>query len=261
MWRYLLCSLLVFCNPVSASLLTAEPRDYLVSYQGIFSAGSRVAIADLRLQTRAANDLGKGLMLIEMSLSSENHTFSETLYPMRYRFRSWCADDVSGCLAFERYEKARKTRHHLYLLDTGLDRPRKVDLLEQPEKTFMRSLLPVDGERPFPLFDRLGLLHKVRKELREPGQVLKLPVSNGRRAMRYVVSVQAFERIEVAGRQWRALKVKFEGFKKDDDGREEQSHRPVFLWFSSDTEHLVLRAVSRHALGSFTIDLNETALM
>ncbi len=230
-------------------------------YQGLFSVGARVAIADVSLNTRTPGG-DTGYRETEMGITSEAYGPVEAFYPIRYRFRSWYLEDGSTCLASEYYERNNRSggKHRLVYLDDP----------EQPFVTHELSSedqldLPALREGRYPTlqmlpsqvgrFDRLGLLQRVRGHQLSPGDVLEAQVSNGQVMLTYRVTVEAGEPVEAAGRSWNALKLRFDGFKPDSRGKPRAAHRPVFIWLSDDERHIPLLAVSRHALGRFSIEL------
>lgn len=253
--RAVLCLLLLlFAGPGLAAQL-----NFQVLYQGIFSAGSKLQIADLSLSERrpAAAPYHES----ELRVTSQAYDYVEALYPIRYRFRSWYLDDHSTGLVSEYFEQNRREgiRHRLiYLTD--------------PEQPFVTRDLVEEGEADLPdllagdyrfvlsdsheaRFDRLGLLAHVRAQALAPGTFLQAKVSNGKKMLTYRVRVEKREQIQAAGRNWKALKLRFDGVGVDKHGREKHAHRPVFIWLSDDPQHTPLRAVSRHVLGRFSIEL------
>ena len=257
--KWLVAFALLLALPVGA-----ESLQYQVLYKGLFSAGRELPIADVTLTTRkpAADASYRESQLVA---TSQGYDYVEAFYPIRYRLRSWYQEDASNGLAFENYRQKRhsKIKHRLIYLDN-------------PHKPFVTHNLVTEGDLDLPAllngsyrrvstgngavrFDRLGLLEHVRARELLPGQVLKVPVSNGKEMMEYRVSVEARETVKVLGRSWPALKLRFDGLESDERGREKHAHRPIFIWLSDDDKRLPLRAVNRHALGRFSIELQKVA--
>jgi hypothetical protein len=244
--------------------VAAESLQYQVLYKGLLSAGAELPIADLTLKSRKpATDAS--YRESELSASSQAYDYVENFYPIRYRFRSWYQQDLSNGVAFEYHRQKRnsKIKHRLVYLDN-------------PHKPFVTHNLVTEGELDLPAllngsyrrvsevsggvrFDRLGLLAYVRAQALDTGRVLEVPVSNGKTMMKYRVSVEAREAVRALGQTWQTLKLRFDGLKLDKRGREKHTHRPVFIWLSDDAWRLPLRAVNRHALGIFLIELKQVA--
>jgi len=245
-----------------AQAASGEGLQYQVLYRGVFSIGSQIAIADVTLRSRHPGTQAD-YRESELVASSQAYDYVETFYPIRYRFRSWFAEDLSTGLAFEYYRQKRRSniKHRLIYLDN-------------PKQPFVTRDLVAEGELDLPAlldgsyrrvssnaqearFDRLALLQHVRAQDLSPGREFSVRVSNGKRMMDYRVSVEARELVQAAGRNWQALKVRFDGVRINELGHEEHAHRPIFIWFSDDPKHIPLRAVSRHTLGKFTIKLRK----
>lgn len=252
---------LFLCLAAAFANAGADSLRYQVVYKGLFSAGARMPIADVRLQTRVPGG-ESGYREAEMQVSSEAYGHVEAFYPIRYRFRSWYLEDHSSVLASEYCERNKRSgkKHRLIQLDDP-SKPFVVHNLLVEGPTMLHRLLageyPSDArERGIPeRFDRLGLLQSVRARALQPGDVFQAAVTNGKKMFEYRVSVEALEAIETAGRQWGAVKVRFDALEPDKQGKERHAHRPVFIWFSKEPRHVPLRAISRHALGSFVIEL------
>lgn len=250
----------LLCLSVAFAPLAAEELRYRASYQGVFSAGTQMSIADVVLSSRRG-EVDAPYAETELSVSSGPYAHVEALYPIRYRFRSWHWPDVSGVLVSEYHEYGRRddVEHKLIYLD----RPEQdfvahkvtaelaPELLSLRHGTYRPALEP--GERK--LFDRLGLLQHLRAQELSPGKSFELQVSNGSELLSYRVRVEAETTVEAAGREWPALKIRFDAFERDERGTERHAHRPVFVWLSRDGGHIPLRAESKHALGRFRIEL------
>jgi len=256
--------LLCFAFALASPPVAAESLQYQVLYKGLLSAGADLPIADLTLKSRKpATDAS--YRESELSASSQAYDYVESFYPIRYRFRSWYQQDLSNGVAFEYHRQKRnsKIKHRLVYLDN-------------PNEPFVTHNLVTEGELDLPAllngsyrrvsevsgavrFDRLGLLEYVRAQALDTGRVLEVPVSNGKTMMKYRVSVEARETVQALGQTWQALKLRFDGLKTDKRGGEKHTHRPVFIWLSDDARRLPLRAVNRHALGIFMIELKQIA--
>lgn len=248
---------------LAAAAAAGQHYEYRVIYRGAFSLGQDLPIADLTLQAAPAEAGGKaavgGLDEVSLWASSQHYPVVESLYPIRYRFRSWSDPGDGQLVGFESLEKTDRERHRLYLRDGS---ERGVRSLDRAKGAGGEELAQLDaGVRPAAtagvgaLFDRLGLMQRIRAEALQDQAEYRLPVTNGRERLVYRVKVEGAQALEVDGRQVPAWKVRFDGYETAADGRREAAHRPVFVWFSQDGERVPLRADARHAVGLFRIEL------
>ncbi|BAN68574.1 DUF3108 domain-containing protein [endosymbiont of unidentified scaly snail isolate Monju] len=201
----------------------------------------------------------------ELFASSAPYGAVEAFYAIRYRFRSWYWRDRSGVLAAEYHEFGRPD-----------DLEHKLIYLDDPEKPFIARNLLHEGELDLPrlrtgayaarvavgerhAFDRLGLLQAVRSRALRPGEVFEARVSNGSRMLNYRVKVEKVTRVHVAGSEREALKLRFDGIEYDRRGRAKATHRPVYIWVSTDARHIPLLAEARAAVGRFRVELQPSS--
>jgi hypothetical protein len=243
--------LLVVVWPVNAEL--AGNLGYQVVYAGVFSLERDLPIADVSLETRVIESTGS--ILSHMQATSERYGVVESLYPVRYRFRSW-SESVNGHLvALETYEKTTRERHRLY---------RRRAAETAMTTTDMAGSTAFDGPSPadaraaadVPFFDRIGLLQRIRREDLATGKTFDYLVTNGKRNMRYQVKVGRATTLTLGGHPVASWKLRIDAWEKGDRGKEEVSHRPVYLWLSRDHQRIPLRADVRHAVGLFRLTLN-----
>jgi hypothetical protein len=237
-----------------------EALNLQVVYRGVFSAGKDMPIADVMLHTRSPGQ-NTQYMETEVEVSSKAYSFVESLYPIRYRFRSWYKTDRSTCLAAEYYEKNNRRdepRHRLIYFDREKRPFITHDVVLEGQlglPALQAGRYPVRQHTPPVMrFDRLGFLQHVRSLPLAVGYEADIPVSNGKYMMRYHIRVEKSEQVTVAGKAWKSIKVRFDGFKPEGD-EEEAAHRPLYLWLSDDEKRLPLRGVVRHTLGHFTFEL------
>ncbi len=252
-----LAGLLWFGTALAGQL--PEELHYRVSYQGVFSAGAKVPIADLVLRTdRPAPNAP--YLESELLVSSAPYATVETFYPIRYRIRSWYWPDRSAVLASEYHEFGRPDdiEHKLIYLDRT-DRPFLSRNLLDQDQGVLQALLAGSyrakaqrGQRH--AYDRLGLLQAIRARDLTPGNEFTRIVSNGSKMLRYRVKVEKAQPLAVGGRSWPALKLRIDGLERDERGREQPAHRPVYLWVGADRRHVPLLAVARGAAGKFRIE-------
>lgn len=249
--------LLCFGSTLATEL--PEELNYRVSYQGVFSAGAKVPIADLVLRTdRPAPDAP--YLESELLVSSAPYAAVETFYPIRYRIRSWYWPDRSAVLASEYHEfgRADDVEHKLIYLDRT-DQPFLSRNLLKEDQGVLQALLggsyrakAQPGQRH--AYDRLGLLQAIRARHLAPGSEFTRIVSNGRKMLRYRVKVEKAQLLALGGQSRHALKLRIDGLEQDERGREKPAHRPVYLWLSADSRQVPLLAVARGAAGKFYIE-------
>lgn len=59
----------------------------------------------------------RGLRETRLEATSRHYPLVESLYPIRYRFRSWSTAGGQDLVGFETFEQTRERRHRLYLRD------------------------------------------------------------------------------------------------------------------------------------------------
>ncbi len=256
----LLAVFFVVALPVARAGGLADTLAYEVSYRGIFSVGEDISIAEAVLHT---GPLAGNPTITETRLeaTSEAHGFVESLYPIRYRFRTWLQNDGGGVVAFETYENASKLRHRLYVPDASRKKGvRRFDLAAGAGVAELARL--EKGELPAsasasrkPVLDRLGLLQQLRAQDLHKGAGFSYRVTNGRDRLDYTVRVEAPQVVTLDGVAVPAWKVRFDAEEVNRDGTREPAHRPVFIWLSQAGGHIPLRVDSRHAIGRFRLEL------
>lgn len=236
----------------------AAAHAYQVVYRGVFSLDRDMPIADLELATAPAEG---GLESMRLDASSAAYPVVESLYPIRYRFRTWVDEASGGMAGFESYEKTRKLRHRAYLRDGSAAGVRRLPSAVGIEQA-VAALSTVSDDtawRNDPLFDRLGLLHRLRNVALSAGDRYEFPVTNGRDHMDYRVRVERTDRLRVGASALPAYKLRVDAYERDNLGSEVAAHRPVFIWLSRDEDRIPLRVDVRHAVGLFRVQLKSLA--
>ena len=257
----LLVSLAVSVFLFTASAVHAaepvEKLNYLATYKGIFTLSETINICDVSLIQRTHEP--KGYQETQMNVSSENYSFVESLFPIRYRFTSWLEPSRQQTWVYEVFERTgdKDAKHHLVRLDQKGKDFKKSDV-KAAEQALLDGLAAGDFDQPDKTdysiqYDRLGLLHALRGMQLQAGQEVRLSVTNGKEPLRYRVKVEADKTLELNGQQWPALKLRFESFKPDDAELKEATHRPIYIWLSNDADKIPLLAEMRHRFGLFRI--------
>lgn len=245
-----------------APAVAVDRLDYQVTYRGVFSLGQEMPIADLALETRAL-DGNPRLRETRLEATSAAYTAVESLYPIRYRYRTWSTAEGGELIGFETYEKTSKLRHRLYLGDASDLGVRPLDLAAGAGRHEIAQLdaghSPVSAVAQQDLVDRLGLLQRIRaQELHDKAQ-FQFAVTNGREPFVYRVSVEGAHLLPLGGRRFPAWKLRLDGIKDVPGGTQEAVHRPVYIWVTRTTERIPLRADSHHPVGLFRIELKPPA--
>jgi len=251
-----LCCLVLLTAAATAE--RGERLDYRVSYRGVFTLGEDMPIADLSLESRGATEVG--LSEVRLEISSHDYPQVESLYPIRYRLRSWAESGTGELFAFSVYEQTRDDRHRLFLRDESASGTRRHDLHAGDGREQMAQLNA--GARPRapalagPLFDRLGLLQRIRTEDLHAGAEYRIPVTNGRKRFSYRVRVEGEQLLRLSEAAVPAWKLRVDGIVTKADGRQEVAHLPLYLWLSQAAGRTPLRVEARHAIGLFRIELD-----
>ena len=251
---------LLYCLVLFSTAATGEGverLDYRVSSRGVFSLGVDMPIADLSLESRRSADTG--LSEARLEISSDAYPQVESLYPIRYRFRSWAESDTGELFAFSVYEQTRDGRHQLFLRDESASGTRRHDLRAGDGREQMAQLdggsRPRVSALPRLLFDRLGLLQRMRSEELRTGAEYRIPVTHGRHRFSYRVRVEGEQWLRLAEAGVPAWKLRFDGVAINADGKREVAHLPLYIWLSQTAGRTPLRVEARHAIGLFSIEL------
>jgi hypothetical protein len=247
---------LMFASVCRAGASTA--LDYQVIYRGVFSAGADMPIADLLLEAPLRTD-SSAIWQAGLSASSAAYPLVESVFPIRYRFRSWTGPEPADLLGFEIYESTRKVRHRLYLRDDSISQMKRFDLTEGVGQQEMAQLeagvSPVAADQRKGLLDRLGLLQLVRQQDLHEQARYRFEVTNGRERLVYLVKVETAQILDIGGLAVPAWKLRFDGLEHGRNGTQVAAHRPVYVWLSRVSDHVPLRLDSRQAIGLFRVEL------
>lgn len=250
-------SVFLFTASAAHAAQSVEKLNYLATYKGIFTLSETINICDVSLIQRTHEP--KGYQETQMNVSSENYSFVESLFPIRYRFTSWLEPSRQQTWVYEVFEHTgdKGAKHHLVRLDQEGKDFKKSDV-KAAEQALLDGLAAGDFDQPdktdYPVqYDRLGLLHALRGMSLQAGQEILLSVTNGKEPLRYRVRVEADKTLELNGQQWPALKLRFESFKPDDIELKEATHRSIYIWLSNDADKIPLLAEMRHRFGLFRI--------
>ncbi len=248
----------LIAGAASASAATPEALGYQVVYRGMFSLGREMPIADIRLAKESFTGKGTASQTT-MTASSVAYDQVESLYPIRYRFRSWADGESGQLIGLEAYEKTHREKHRMYLRDDSAAGMRRVDPSAAADSEQLAGLLAAESPAiadARPLFDRLGLLNQIRQQKLSVGAAFDFPVTNGRDRMHYRVHVQKAAKLSLGNLELPSWKLRLDAMENDEHGEEVAAHRPVYIWLSRDARRLPLRVEVRHAVGLFRVQLS-----
>jgi len=222
-----------------------EKLHYQASYKGVLSLFQTMSIADVwyATDTVPADSSENPIRLSSLSVSSENFSMVERLYPMRYQFLSFFSEQPARTLLFENLKvtkKSRKTKHKVGLFDRqnqkvqlftsknkqlviGVDNALSVINENELETVQQKYALDVKAPALTKLqadpVDRLTLLQLIRQQVKENRQSQKYFVTTGDELMTYQVSMQNKDVVKVGNKPVNATKLKIEAY---DLGAEKQ---------------------------------------
>jgi hypothetical protein len=235
-----------------------ETWHFDVVYQGLFSAGRAIDVADATLSKQSSP--GEPWALSEIAISSAGHAVAESLYPFRYRVRSLHNAEL-GSLAFARFKRARRSNQEVWLLDHDRGRSLKYRIKGQgaplpdaiAQKLAPGVVLKFQREgaalRENPVFDQLSLLQHLRNLPFQPDASFRLSATDGKKLLDYRITVVARAPLELRDRAWNTWKLRIES--RHANGR--SAHLPVLLWLEDSDERIPLRAEARHPIGTFIL--------
>ena len=237
--------LLVIHFWASTSLLATESvpekLHYQATYKGVLSVFQTLSIADVWYSTNsvAVDASDSPIRLSTLSVSSENFSMVERLYPMRYQFLSFFSDEPARTLLFENLKvtkKSRKTKHKIGLFDrdnrqvqlfTSKDKKLLIDtdnalaVINQNEHKITQQKYALEVKAPAltnlqtdPV-DRLTLLQMIRQQVKANRQSQSYFVTTGDEVMTYKVSLQQQDVVTIGNKSFKASKVKIEAYDLD----------------------------------------------
>lgn len=258
-----------------------ETLYYQVFYRGLFSAFSRIPVANAMLSTQRyqAPGLSSPLLDTALTVSTAGYDFVEGLYPFRYRMRTLYQLSPQGSVAFERIKRTRKSKYDLVWVD------REPGVQQAIIKRYRRGDTPVDSVLPTPVaqwadtkaisvhpktrqpdgknnvatdvLDWLSLLQAIRGLSELPSENVLLPVTDGNGQRNYRVSREGRETLVIGDRSWPAWRYSL--IKMSDNGEDENN--PIKVWLSTDERHLPLRLQTSHTVGRFIIEYRQSPIV
>jgi hypothetical protein len=248
----------------AAAAAAERQLGFVVSYQGLFTAGMEVDIGRVALQLEAADEQRRDVLMLA---STRGFEAAELILPVRFCYRSRQPPDDGGILQADWWSRVGGKAARGRLL---VDHPRRRILrlhserrMQQkatrdddwlPPRTNRASLDQDRDEAPYPDFgaplDRLGMIRRLRELPLSIGQRMRLPVTNGRHLLGYDIEVVTKETLQWNGGTVPVLHLRLQPLEQGKSG-----DRPVDLWLSDDARRLPLRFRSDHPHGSFEMRL------
>jgi len=266
-----------------------ERLEYTASYEGIFSGGHPVDIADVVLSSneQAIRFEGESAYTMSFSASSEPYPDVDALLRVRYSFRSLVSEDLRRSLMFEQTAQGRDPMHKVVWLDwkgrrvarlskdegsdktaspgnpqsseaSGAETALSPSQLQQlgihDDRSSYETRLAEDVSLPDPLLDRLSFIYRLRSQDLRDGGVLQVPVTDGDKLLEYKVRVLGSETIEAAGRSWPTRHLRIAAFKRN-GARSKPDHEPIDVWLALDPFRTPVRFAGERSFGRFDVRL------
>jgi hypothetical protein len=258
----LLCSALLWLLPADAVAVDYEYLEFEVSYKGRVSSNKEIKVA--KAVWNALPAVRQENADLSLRVSSEKYQKLESLFPFRLCHIASYSPKRRRTDSFETFMRAGKEMESLKVrFDWSAMALRRESA---KAKMHNRRSDPFDlfggvtrskinwrrssGRYPVGkvLLDRISMLQHLRKMRLKDGQVINVPVSDGKRELEYWVSVSSDRLSGVMGKTWSAFKLNFETFDLDPK-RDKPIHPPVDIWISSDNRRLPLRLAGNYPFG------------
>lgn len=245
-YRILLSGLLLFASLQGQAAETEAKLHYQASYTGVLSLFQQLDIADVWYGDNAIGAAKNGDLLqhVTLSVSSENFSTVERLYPFRYQLQSIFKPETFQTVLFEKLKttkKSKKTRHRVGLFDLHdhqvqvySSANKQVSITPVQVKHFVDEAdanviekqlnLQVNGAplqylEGATLVDRLTLLSAIRNQLLKGDEKQQYLVTNGRELIVYRVQLGKQELVQLGKNKIKATKVKIEAFDLEKDNK------------------------------------------
>lgn len=270
-----LCCWLAAGTVAAAPAFPGERLDYRVFYRGFLSVGKKLEMANATLRTRTHRTKPGELYESNFWLTTEQHGFVDSLYPFRYRLRSFYRSPAQGTLFYSVFQKNKeKSQLQLYQADPAqlrLTRYRQVEKAPANPNSPPAELLALlaepgifEREKVFepkgkpPLVDLVCLLQTIRgKDLAKERQ-FRIVATDGGKAYAYAVTVEGEESAGLNDRTWDTWRLGVIEEKLEE--QERKGTKTAFqLWITRDAQRLPVRAEVKHKTGQFFMELSGQA--
>ena len=257
-----------------------ETLHYLAEMRSALTLWNWSGIAKATLTTVDATRCpgGGGCRETEVWMTSEGGaSVLESIYPLRWLYRTAYRPDEKATLAFEELRKRRKVdhgeyqwRHRVIWLAGGRDAATRYDFDEEgtaiPEAlgSWITSnkaegfSLKLKNTRsvpmPLPALDRWGTFQLLRSLDFAAGASWRLPGAGPKGPLTFAVTVERKENIQAAGRSWETWKVRIDEAKSEATGNDPA---PLYAWIATDAARTPVRFDMDHDIGRLRLTLAE----
>ena len=272
---YLLAGMLVLA---SCHASADETLRYVAEMRNALTLWNWSEVASATVTTRDVTGCPGGGDCRETSVwmtSAGSSSALESVYPLRWLYRTAYRPADRSTLAFEQLRKRRKAgrgeypwRHRVIWLAGGGDTAARYDFDEKggPVPPALGSWITADKAAdvelrlkhtktfttPLPALDRWGTFQVLRSLDLARGASWTLRGAGTKGPLVFEVSVEPKEQIEAAGRTWEAWKVRI------DEGRSEatgEDPEPLFAWIATDAARTPVRFDMEHDVGRLRLTL------
>lgn len=265
---------------VSRSAIADETLQYVAEMRNALSLWNWAEVARATLTTRDTTSCPGGGECRETRVwmtSAGIASALESIYPLRWLYRTAYRPGEKATLAFEELRKRRKAdpgeyhwRHRVIWLAGGRDAATRYDL-DEKGTTIPAALgswitsdkadgLPLRVKNtksvpmPLPALDRWGTFQSLRFLELAKGASWKLPGAGPKGPLSFAVTVERKESIQAAGRSWDTWKVRVDESKIDASGKDSA---PLFAWIATDPARTPVRFDMDHDVGRLRLTLIE----
>lgn len=257
------CGLLACLALGKASAVEYDYLEFELNYKGKMSSNKVMPVAKAVWSSPVMGS--PGVDALSLMISSEKHMKLEMTLPVRICHQSHYHQGQKRPQDFESYMQAGKRLDYLRAVFDWAGRTLRRDNAKAEMDSANTDLYDLTGRAGGKtrvnwqnesgqlalkkvLFDRLSMMQHLRGMNLKDGQVISVPVSDGKRALEYWVTVTEDNGLSVMGQTWEALKLNFETFDLDPE-RDRPLHPPVDVWISKDARRLPLRMVGKFPVG------------
>lgn len=209
----------------------------------------------------------------EAWMTSESAPALETVYPLRYLYRTAYLPERGETLAFEILRNRRGAdaygwRHRVFWLHGQAETAIRYDLDAEGERASgdladwahtdkagdltLRVRNHREVSMRLPALDRLGGLDMLRAENLEPGASWRQAGAGPKGSLTFIVTVEEQEVIQAGMRSWETWRIRAEERREGDDGA---SAAPLYAWIATDAARTPVRLAIDHPIGQVRLTL------
>ena len=186
-----------------------------------------------------------GITAWQVVMTAKTTSFMDKIYKIRDRYTAWFTADLSRSLEYDQKQHEGDTI-------------RDMQVIFDAEKLEACRVLNKNAEKPVKIqpgtFDPLASLFFFRSQTFKVGDIINIPVSDGKFSVMGTAKVIAEEKVETDAGEFDTYKV--EPDTKDLAGVFKKSKgAKLFIWVTKDARHLPVKISSKVFIGSFTAEL------